>query len=66
LYAEHVSACELQGYRDEAARGRWALGKLTAGPEGEAQCASALEALQALGYVQPLADVCTHFPELVT
>jgi hypothetical protein len=64
VYREHISACELQGYSDEAARGRWALGKVIGGAEGEALSTSALQALEALGYVQPSAEVCTHFPEL--
>ena len=64
LFREHIAACEEQGYADEVERGRWALGTLIGGEEGQQLRDSAIQTLSDLGYVQPSADMPTHYPEL--
>ncbi|HTU56989.1 MAG TPA: hypothetical protein VMF89_01125, partial [Polyangiales bacterium] len=66
LFREHIAACEEQGYADEVERGRWALGQLIGGEEGQKLRDAAIQALSDLGYAQPLADMPTHYPELFT
>ncbi|HET8937267.1 MAG TPA: protein kinase [Polyangiales bacterium] len=64
LFREHITACEEQGYNDEVQRGRFALGKILGGEEGQAQCDGAIQALSDYGFVQPLNDMPTHYPEM--
>ena len=66
LFRQHIAACDEQGYADEVERGRWALGTILGGEEGQTLCDNAIETLTDLGYVQPLADMPTHYPELFT
>jgi eukaryotic-like serine/threonine-protein kinase len=63
-FREHTEACERLGYRDEAERGRWALGQIMGGAEGQKLCDAAIQALTDLGFTQPLADMAFQYPEI--
>jgi hypothetical protein len=52
------------GAADEAARERYALGCVVGGDEGARLKAEALDALRALGVVEPEADMRGYYPEL--
>ena len=51
---------------DEAARDRFAFGALLGGAEGAKLRAAALETLRAHGYRDPLRDIASYYPELLT
>jgi serine/threonine protein kinase len=53
------------GAADEAARERYALGCVIGGDEGARFKAEAMDALRALGVVDPEADVHGYYPELI-
>jgi len=55
---------DAEAVTDEAARDRYACGVLRGGRQGSDLQAAALDALGALGYVNPLGDIATYYPEL--
>jgi len=65
LFRDSIEACSRIGYGDELERGRWALGRILGGAEGEALCANAMQALAELGFQDVMADLRAHYPELM-
>jgi tetratricopeptide (TPR) repeat protein len=65
LLAESISSFEQAGARDQAARDRYALGKLLGDEAGEQMMQSALTALRERGVAAPLRQLFGYYPELV-
>jgi hypothetical protein len=59
-----IEEFESHGAAAEATRDRYALGVLTAGAVGSEMVSAAARALESMGYVDPLGQMSSYFPEL--